>query len=203
MDYKELFYEDSIEKQIKITSDDGLVNITNEQLDGENVELTENLCTKEQLTFGACSAAMLKFTASNVIVPLKGTWLDVNIGMAGMDDYRLGRYKVDSDKPTADRMYRDGIAYDALYDVINANVADWYNALLPNSDSTVNLKQFRDSFFTYFEIEQADISLPNDTMLVERTILPSQFSGGTVANCICEANGCFGHINRSGKFEYV
>lgn len=203
MDYKELFYEDSVEKQIKITSDDGMVNITNEQLDGENVELTESLCTKEQLTFGACSAAMLKFTVSNVVVPLKGTWLDVNIGIAGMEDYMLGRYKVDSDKPTADRMYRDGIAYDALYDVINANMADWYNALLPDSDSTVNLKQFRDKFFTYFGIEQADISLPNDTMLVERTVLPSQFSGATVVNCICEANGCFGHINRAGRFEYV
>lgn len=203
MDYKELFYEDSIEKQIKITSDDGLVNITNEQINGESVELTESLCTAEQLTFGSCSAAMLKFTVSNVVVPLKGTWLDASIGIAGMNDYRLGRYKVNSDKPTADRMYRDGIAYDALYDVINANVADWYNALLPDSDSTVNLKQFRDSFFSYFGIEQEDISLPNDTMLVERTILPSQFSGATVVNCTCEANGCFGHINRAGKFEYV
>lgn len=203
MDYKELFYEDSVEKQIRITSDDGMVNITNEQINGENMELTESLCTEKQLTFGSCSAAMLKFTVSNVVVPLKGTWLDVNIGIAGMEDYMLGRYKVDSDKPTADRMYRDGIAYDALYDVINANVADWYNALLPDSDSTVNLKQFRDKFFTYFGIEQADISLPNDTMLVERTVLPSQFSGATVVNCICEANGCFGHINRAGRFEYV
>ena len=203
MDYKDLFYEDSIEKQGKITSDDRLINITNEELDGENMELTESLCTAEQLTFGSCSAAMLKFTVSNVMVPMKGAWLNVDIGLSGMEDYRLGRYKVDSDKPTADRMYRDGIAYDALYDVINANMADWYNALLPDSDSTVNLKQFRDKFFTYFGIEQADISLPNDTMLVERTVLPSQFSGATVVNCICEANGCFGHINRAGRFEYV
>nr|DAM02672.1 MAG TPA: endosialidase chaperone [Caudoviricetes sp.] len=203
MDYKDLFYEDSIEKQVKITSDDRLINITNEELDGENMELTESLCTAEQLTFGSCSAAMLKFTVSNVMVPMKGAWLNVDIGLSGMEDYRLGRYKVDSDKPTADRMYRDGIAYDALYDVINANMADWYNALLPDSDSTVNLKQFRDKFFTYFGIEQADISLPNDTMLVERTVLPSQFSGATVVNCICEANGCFGHINRAGRFEYV
>lgn len=203
MDYKDLFYEDSIEKQVKITSDDRLINITNEELDGENMELTESLCTAEQLTFGSCSAAMLKFTVSNVMVPMKGAWLNVDIGLSGMEDYRLGRYKVDSDKPTADRMYRDGIAYDALYDVINANMADWYNALLPDSDSTVNLKQFRDGFFTYFGIEQVDISLPNDMMLVERTILPSQFSGATVVNCICEANGCFGHINRAGRFEYV
>ena len=203
MDYKDLFYEDSIEKQVKITSDDRLINITNEELDGENMELTESLCTAEQLTFGSCSAAMLKFAVSNVMVPMKGAWLNVNIGLSGMEDYRLGRYKVDSDKPTADRLYRDVIAYDTLYDVINANMAEWYNALLPDSDSTVNLKQFRDKFFTYFGIEQADISLPNDTMLVERTVLPSQFSGATVVNCICEANGCFGHINRAGRFEYV
>ena len=203
MDYKDLFYEDSIEKQVKITSDDGLINITNEELDGENMELTESLCTEEQLTFGSCSAAMLKFTVSNVMVPMKGAWLNVDIGLSGMEDYRLGRYKVDSDKPTADRLYRDVIAYDALYDAINVNVADWYNALLPDSDSTVNLRQLRDSFFTYFGIEQENVALPNDNMLVERTILPSQFSGATVINCICEVNGCMGHINREGKFEYV
>lgn len=203
MEYKELFYEDSVEKQVKITSDDELVNITNEEINGENMELTESLCTEEQLTFGSCTAAMLKLTVANVLMPLKGMRLSVDIGMQGMSDYRLGIYNVESDKLTSDRLYRDVIAYDDLYKVINADVSDWYNALLPDNDSTVNLKQFRGSFFSHFGIAQVDATLPNDTMLVERTVLPSWFSGAEVVNRICEANGCFGHINQSGKFEYV
>lgn len=203
MDYKDLFYEDSIEKQVKITSDDRLINITNEELDGENMELTESLCTAEQLTFGSCSAAMLKFTVSNVMVPMKGAWLNVDIGLSGMEDYRLGRYKVDSDKPTADRLYRDVIAYDTLYDMINADVVDWYNSLLPTTDTYITLKAFRDSFFKHFDITQKEIALVNDTMTVSRTVDAEALSGGQVLNAICEINGCMGHIGRSGQFEYI
>lgn len=31
----------------------------------------------------------------------------------------------------------------------------------------------------------------------------SAISGKTVVTAICEINGCFGNINRNGKFEYV
>ena len=203
MDYKDLFYEDSIEKQVKITSDDGLINITNEELDGENMELTESLCTEEQLTFGSCSAAMLKFKVSNVMVPMKGAQLNVDIGLSDVEDYRLGRYKVDSDKPTADRLYRDVVAYDALYDVINADVVSWYNEILPTKETSIKLKKFRDSFFAHFGIAQKELTLVNDAMTVSRTIDTDGLGGGLVLNAICEINGCMGHIGRSGQFEYV
>ncbi len=207
MDYKELFYKDSVEKQVTIKSDDGLINITNSELEGETMELTESICSEDELTFGACSAAQLKFTVSDIQTPLQGKWLNVDIELKSEDisanPYRLGRYKVCSDKPTVDRTSRDVIAYDVLYDIINADVADWYNSILPEKDSAVRLKKFRDSFFEHFGVVQEDIALVNDSMWVERTVELSELSGATVINCICEINGCMGHINRSGKFEYV
>ena len=102
MDYKEIFYKDSVEKQIYITSDDGLICITNNELNMETFELSESLCSDKELTFGKCSAALLKFTVSNVFISMKDKWLTVEITVGGdADRYRIGRYKVYSDKATA------------------------------------------------------------------------------------------------------
>ena len=206
MDYKEIFYKDSVEKQVTIKSDDGLIDIGNGDFEGETMKLTESVCDKDELTFGACSAAQLSFTVSGGF-SLQGKWLNVDIGLKSEDafasPYRLGRYKVNSDKPTADRTSRNVIAYDALYDILQADVADWYNTILPESDSRVYLKDFRDSFFNHFGIEQEDITLVNDDMWVEKTVKAGELSGAAVINCICEINGCMGHIDRAGKFEYI
>ena len=206
MDYKEIFYKDSVEKQVTIKSDDGLIDIGNGDFEGETMELTESVCDKDELTFGACSAAQLSFTVSGGF-SLQGKWLNVDIGLKSEDafasPYRLGRYKVNSDKPTADRTSRKVIAYDALYDILQADVADWYNTILPKDDSRVYLRDFRDSFFNHFGIEQEDITLVNDDMWVEKTVKAGERRGAAVINCICEINGCMGHIDRAGKFEYI
>lgn len=206
MDYKEIFYKDSVEKQVTIKSDDGLIDIGNGDFEGETMELTESVCDKDELTFGACSAAQLRFTVSGGF-SLQGKWLNVDIGLKSEDafasPYRLGRYKVNSDKPTADRTSRKVIAYDALYDILQADVAGWYNTILPEDDSRVYLRDFRDSFFNHFGIEQEDITLVNDDMWVEKTDKAGELSGAAVINCICEINGCMGHIDREVKFEYI
>lgn len=206
MDYKEIFYKDSVEKQVTIKSDDGLIDIGNGDFDGETMELTESVCDKGELTFGACSAAQLSFTVSGGF-SLQGKWLNVDIGLKSEDafasPYRLGRYKVNSDKPTADRTSRKVIAYDALYDILQTDVAGWYNTILPGDDSRVYLRDFRDSFFNHFGIEQEDITLVNDDMWVGKTVKAGELSGAAVINCICEINGCMGHIDRAGKFEYI
>jgi hypothetical protein len=69
------------------------------------------------------------------------------------------------------------------------------------------MKQFRDSFFKHFGIEQADIDLINDNMSIEKTVavtpssetssdteesstIGESMSGKEVLSCICEINGC-------------
>ena len=131
--YAGLFTNDSVDKQLRITSDDGKINITNAELHEEEFELTESLCSESELTFGICEAGMIKFTVSNVFLPMKGKWLTakMTVGADASDPFVIGRYKVYSDTPTADRKYRDVVAYDALYDVINADVTSWYNSVFP------------------------------------------------------------------------
>ena len=211
MNVSEMFLDDSIDKQIVIATEDGKVKITNTELHEDKFELTESLCSEDELQFGACEASVLKFTISNIFLPMKGKWITVKITPKGVDaPYQIGRYKVYSDKPTADRKCRDVEAYDALYDVLNADMAAWYNSLT----FPMTLKAFRDAFFSHFGVEQETISLVNDNMTVEKTIeitgssadgstIGEALSGKTVLSCICEINGCFGHIGRDGKFRYI
>ena len=207
-----LFKKDGIDKQLIIQTDDKKVTITNTELHQEKFELTESLCSESELTFGSCEASSIKFTMSNVFTSLKDKWITVTMSLNGNADkpFQFGHYKVYSDKPTADRTQRDVVAYDALYDIINANVMEWYDSVLPNLDSTITLKNFRDSFFEHFGVTQKDIALPNDSMVIKRSldketgnVQTNVLSGSTVIKAICEINGCFGHINRQGQFEYI
>ena len=204
-EYSDLFMQDSIDKQLKIVTDDNLVTIANEDIHSENFELEENLCSESTLHFGSCEASVVKFKISNVFTSLKDKWITITTTLDNKTDnpFKIGRYKVFSDVPTADRNYRDVTAYDAMYDIINADVAEWYNTILPNKDSTVTLKDFRTSFVTHFGLEQEEIQLVNDDMVITKTIQPSEISGREVIFAICEINGCFGHITRDGKFRYV
>ena len=184
--------------------------------------MTESLCSESELTFGACEAGMIKFTVSNVFLPMKGKWLTAKMTLDGHEDkpFQIGRYKVYSDTPTADRTCRDVVAYDALYDILSSDVTDWYNQILPQKDSKVTLKQFRDSFFNHFGVEQEEVSLVNDEMIIEKTVevkasssgssdtaekstIGEAISGKEVLFCILEINGCMGNIGRVGKFRYV
>lgn len=205
VDYElsDLFKKQCIDKQVEITYDGG--TITNSELFAESMQLTESLCSDSELHFGACESSVIKFKIANVVIPLFGKWITVTMYLDGNRDnpFMLGRYKVASDTPTADRKWRDIVAYDAMYDILNADVADWYNTILPNADSTITMRNFRTSFLRHFGLDQEDIDLVNDNMLITKTIEPSELSGKDVINAICEINGCFGHIGRNGKFKYI
>ena len=227
--HKDLYWQDSIDKQLKIELEDGTI-LDNSMIYSEEFELEESLCSDDELRFGACESSCVKFRIFAVPNRLVGQKITISEVVGGQTDnpMQIGKYKIASAKPTADRDFIDTVAYDGMYDIIHADVAAWYNKQFKATTttttdedgnettvvtySTTTLKKFRDSFFSHFGIEQADITLPNDGMVVSKTIeiVPNEdgtigetLSGSTVIEAICELNGCFGHINRDGKFEYV
>lgn len=195
----------SVDKEWKIECD-GLT-ITDWELFDQSVEITESLCSESELRFGCCESSTLKFKVGNIVRPLIGTRITVSVVINHHDDepLQVGIYKVASDKPTSDRLQRDIVAYDAMYDILNADVSDWYNSVLPNKNSNMALKRFRESFVSHFGLAAVvpKGGLANDNMTVERTIEPEQISGKDVITAICEINGCFGHIGRDGKFHFI
>ena len=199
--YQSLFYKDNIEKQLNITFSGG--SITNSNIRAEEFELDEDLCTSNEIVFGECNANKISFVVGYYPNSIANKTITVTTTPSGGTAFQLGVYKVISDYPTADKKFRKIIAYDVLYDILKADVRAWYDTVLPNSNTTLTLKQFRDSFFSYFNVTQETASLPNDNMTVTRTLNPSCITGKTVLKCILEINACFGKIGRDGKFKYV
>lgn len=195
-----LFYDDSVEKQLIIEYPVSGTTLTNAEYQTETMTITESICDEQELQFGCCNASSFEIKVLDTIENFKGKKMKVSILLAGQDEpYQLGEYKVYSDKPTADRLYKDIVAYDAMYDILNAEVSGWYNSLA----FPMTFRAFRDSFCAYMGVEQEEITLINDDMVVEKTIDPGELPGKTVIEAICEINGCFGHIGRNGKMRYV
>ena len=199
--YSNLFLsENSVDKQLKIVSSDG-IEITNDILHSENFTLEESLCSDSELKIGSCEASSIKFRVSNIVSSLLGKTLTVSTTLEGGEDepFQIGTYKVYTDKPTADRSYRDITAYDCMYEIINSDVTDWYNGL----SFPMTIKALRDSFFSYLGVECVEDTLLNDDVVVQKGLDVTSISGKTVVTAICEINGVFGHINRYGKFEFI
>lgn len=210
---KEKYWDSATDKQMVISVVGTNQKIDNSMLEIGTFALEESLCSESELKFGACEANCVKFTARNTAGNIIGKTISIEETIDGDNQNPMpyGVFKVASDVPTADRTKRQITAYDAMYDIINTDVKSWYAGL----SFPMTLRQFRDSFFAHLGIEQAVATLPNDSMAVNKTIVATQtddssavteesaISGKTVVTSICEINGCFGNINRNGKFEYV
>lgn len=209
---KQLYYESSIDKQLNIEVIGTKHVIDNSMREQDTFTLTETLNDGTELKFGSCLPNQISFTGREVPIATKGMKLRVTETLEGNEDdpFEYGTYTVRSDTPTADRTKRQIVAYDAMYDIINADVKSWYDGL----SFPMTLKAFRDSFFTHLGIEQKETNLVNDSMTINKTLVTTQsddssvtaesiISGKTIIEAICEINGAFGNIGRDGRFEYV
>jgi len=203
-EYKDLFKQTGTRKRLLVSFPNLSVTLRDEDIVEESMEISESLCSESELRFGSCEASVFKLRIIGNVIPLIGETCVVSMYVGHIaDPFVIGTYKVASDKPTADRRYRDIVAYAAMYDIINADVSAWYNDILPDAESTITLGDFRASFISHFGLEQEEITLTNDEMVVTKTIEPEELSGSMVMKAICEINGCFGHIGRSGKVQYI
>lgn len=210
---KEMYFKEYADKQMLISVDGTKIAFDNSMIESEAFEMDESLCSESELKFGSCEANSVKFTVHDSPGSIVGKNITITETVDGDTEnpFQYGKYKVYSDVPSSDRSKRQITAYDAMYDIINADVKAWYSEL----SFPMTLKAFRDSFFAYLGIAQVETSLVNDSMTVNKTIVATQtddssavteesaISGKKVVTAICEINGCFGNINREGKFEYV
>lgn len=209
---KELYYTSSIDKQLNIEVVGTRIVIDNSMREQDTFTLTESLNDGSELKFGSCLPNQISFIAHDMPAGLVGKTLRPVETLEGNEDdpFTYGKYKIFSAVPTADRTKRQITAYDAMYDILNADVKAWYAGL----SFPMALKQFRYSFFAYLGVEQEETTLVNDSMTVNKTLVASSsegstvtaeatISGKTIIEAICEINGAFGNMNRAGKFEYV
>jgi len=205
--------------------DDPQTVISNDKVVQESMELEETLCSDSNLKYGCCESscfnvrvvnngslkgktftAKLQFQSRGILINDSGDYIENDEGSyigtynsSNADTITIGNYKVYSDKPTSDRAYRDLTCYDLMYDILDVDVASWYNDLT----FPMTLKSFRDSLFTFLGVTQETTTLINDNYIVKGNYQVDSLSCKDVLQSICEANGVFGHINRSGNFEYI
>lgn len=181
--------------------------------------LDESLCSEEDLTWGLMESAEVRFTIKNTrrIPNLKNTDYSkmVNIYIYFNNNsstlFQVGQYICDSDKYSADRRFRDIILYDALYYLRNWDITEWYNEVYADNDNDpISVYDLRFSLFDYmftdfdYPIEQnEETELVNDDYLVPKNIESDTITFDFFMGGILNANGLFGHMGRTGLFEYV
>lgn len=213
-DKRYLFRRDSVDKQFEIIydykSETNFKVIKNSDLYQGEFELTETLCSEKELRFGACESSSIKFKIANGgRASLIGKKLDVYITLNGdkNNKFKLGTYFVDSDKETADRNAREIIAYDAMKQIIERDVAKWFkkfwNGKTSSTIEEIRTDFFNQSFIKKLGITMQSINLPNDSTSIKKTIDAEKLSGVDFLRAVCEINGVFGHIGRDNEFKFV
>lgn len=225
-DISDLYVTDIDMVDLVVRTNEG-VEITSDSIYQESFELSESLCSQDELRFGCCEASEVKLKIRNEFGNLNGQELTISHVLNELTDYpfQIGIYTVETCTRSGDRQYLDITAYDDMYKINNADVVEWYDSVFPIKDTAqtvaegeedteeedtptveyepITLKEFRDSFFEFVDVTQEEIALPQDDILIEKTIDADSVSGSKVISAICELNGVFGHINREGTFVYL
>ena len=171
-----------------------------DDIDKDNFSLKESLCNADSMEFVGCIASSLKVAIYNISDNVKGEEITVSIKAGNTETIPLFKGFVDSVEIDADSRFKTIIAYDALYNAGQVDVASWYARLaLP-----MTLGNIRTSLMSYVGLtEVTGTTLPNDDVMIYRTLEnPDTIQALTVIKSICQLNGACGIINRDGEFEY-
>lgn len=182
------------------------VTITNETIHQESVSIKQAITGDGDLEFGGCIASTFEFEVSEVLLEeLKGQEFTAELLVNNGDAARIkmGTYTAETVTQVDDNDYKKVVGYDAFYKMQD-DVSDWYNSFFSNITQTT-LKNFRQSLLLHFCVESEVQSLPNDNMIVTKTIdtTSNKITGQALLKMTCVLAGGFGIINRDGKFEII
>lgn len=210
------FSWDSTDHEYKSTASDFFMQ--GADFVSESVILDEKLCSEDNLKFGLCEAAYFSIQIKNITgVPnLKDEMIDVYFYFDNDPDtlFRVGTYKVDTDKYSADRQLRTLDCYDLLYYLWDYDITEWYygskSVQSVYSDGQAHtMSDLITDLFDYLQDEGVEISLKanqtliNGTYTIPKNIETDTLTFGFWIQPVLEANAAFGNINRDGEFEWI
>lgn len=164
-----------------------------------SIEFSESISDADNLFFVGCISSGVELTLNDFDTDIHLDSIEVYAQKGNTTELKIFTGKI----YTADLDGRNNtmkvVAYDALYRIFNADVTGWYDSLsLPMS-----MKNFRDAFFSHFNVTQNEATLINDDFIVNRSIGGEEILGRDIIKPLCEANVVFGHIDYDGKFSYI
>lgn len=194
------FYNDTNVKEWSLIFDNGII-FDGSRIRGGSLKITESINSEEDFQFGNCEPSEVAVTVDNDDNSYLGLWFRIELTV-GLETIILGRYKVGSEKVSSDKTSRELVAYDIMHDILETNLAGWYNSLF-QQNAVYTIKQFRDALFAYLKIPQISAILVNDNQRIGKTIDAEVLNGKSILTAICQLNGCYGHIFSDGSFQYL
>lgn len=204
-DTKNAYKSDSREKSLEIRIPSSNITLTNEDIVSQSISLNESIETSNNLSFQGCIASCLKFSCADIIEDLEGKYIEADVVAKddqGQDTETIPLFRGyihDQSNTSHEQNTMQITAYDALKTINERDVTTWYN----NLGTTFTIKGMRDSFFNMLGIQQVEDYLPNDGITVRKTLTDKTIKGSKIIKAICQINGRFGRISRTGQFEYV
>lgn len=184
-----------IDKQYAISVDD--IMLTNADIVSGSVQYKESLCAEDSLKFGGCISSQFKLQCAKIDKTLINMEMDVAQYINKLYN-AIGTFIISECEDVENSVFKTITAYDRMirFDI---NVADWYNGLT----FPINLKEFRESLCRYCCVPYLGQTLPQDGLIIEKTINPTSISGKAVLQAIAELNGGFYRIDRYGLVEMI
>ena len=198
---KDAYKSDSSHKELVVRIPSANITLTNDDILEDSLELKESIENSDNLSFQGCIASSLKFECFNLVEDtLIGAWIECDITADETQTIPLFRgYISEVTNATHEEFTTEIRAYDALYKINNTDVTSWYNSLT----FPMSMIAFRNSFFTRVGVTQLPDYLPNDGLTIVKGIEDKVITGDAIIKAICQINGRYGRIGRSGLFEYV
>lgn len=165
--------------------------------DTEAFQLVECLSEGEDLQWGSCIASELKITLREIGGELQGKIVKLSHRI-GTEFVPLGCFVIRAIGEKDRKSLLDITAYDYM-SLFDTDVKEWYNGLT----FPIKLKDFRASLCAYIGVTESVGTLPNDNMLITKTIDPAELIGRNVLVACEEINGVFGHFDRYGVLQHV
>lgn len=198
---KAAWKSDAAHKEIEIRIPEADITLSNEDIVSESLELKEAIESSGNLSFQGCIAASLKVECFTLVDDtLEGMWIEADIIADNTQTIPLFRGYISEVTNQSHEEFTTVIrAYDALYKINNTDVTSWYNGL----SFPMTVQAFRNSFFNRVGVTQVADYLTNDGITIQKTIEDKVIMGAKIIKAICQINGRFGRISRTGRFEYV
>lgn len=223
--YAELFREHNVKKdmiivdrtaQITPVSDHdptivGTYIFTSEDIKVESFDLTESLCSEDDIRFGLCTSSQVKITVKNKpeYPNLKDEVLKIYIYFNGDSDtlFEVGQYMVDTDAYSDDRRFRDLSMFDLLYFLRDYDITEWYNGIYAdNNNQALKISVLVNDLMRWLSADENipityDI-LPQINYTIPKNVTADNITFGFFLQPLLEVLGLFGHIDRTGKVVY-
>lgn len=198
LDEKEIVYLIALTATLQ---DEEPIYINGDDIEEDSFEYINAINDDLAFTFRKCTSAYVKF-----VTRITDRWIGEAITVYEIlnqdtnNPIPLGTFVVQSDNLSATRDSREIVAYDYMYEIINSDATPWYNSL----SFPISVKNFRDSFFEEYGLEQENINLINDDIMLPRQISEEDtVDGAEIVKCLAEMNGVFIHLDKLSLVKFI